>query len=435
MVSWENESSVGYDHSGGTMTRQERSWVLYDWANSAYSIIITTAIFPIFFKNVAAAGTEGYLSTSYWGYANSFHTLLLAILAPILGTVADYRSAKMRFFTAFFTLGVVSTAALALVDRGEWKAGLAVYVLSAVGFAGANVFYDSFLTDVTPEDRMDWISSSGYGWGYIGSTIPFVLSLLLVLNSDALGFSSSVPAVKLTFLFTGLWWLIFTIPFFRNVRQVYFVEPSPRPLRDAFRRLAATLRDVRKYRNLVLFLVAYFFYIDGVDTLIMMATPLALDVGIGENTLLVVLLVLQLVAFPFTLLAGKLAKRFSAKTMVFIGIGNYFIITFLAFFLPSMESLRAKTALFWTLGMLVGTSQGGIQALSRSLYGKLVPKEKSAEFFGFYNIFGKFAAIMGPALVAFFTGLTRSSAYGILSITLLFGVGGVLLALVRQKGD
>ena len=417
------------------MTRQERSWVLYDWANSAYSIIITTAIFPIFFKNVAAAGTEGYLSTAFWGYANSLHTLLLVAFAPILGTIADYRFFKKRFFLAFFALGVLSTLSLALVDKGEWQAALAIYVASAVGFAGANIFYDSFLTDVTSEDRMDWVSSSGYGWGYIGSTIPFVLSLLLILNAEALGFSSSVPAVKTAFLITGFWWLLFTIPFFRNVRQVYWAEPSPRPVREAFRRLAATFRDLRGYRNLALFLVAYFFYIDGVDTLIMMATPLALDVGIQESTLLVVLMVLQIVAFPFTLLAGRLAKKFSAKTMVFVGIGNYFVITFLAFFLPSLKTLEAKTALFWTLAMLVGTSQGGIQALSRSLYGKLVPKEKSAEFFGFYNIFGKFAAILGPALVAFFTGLTKSSAYGILSITLLFGVGGVLLAFVKQKGD
>jgi UMF1 family MFS transporter len=184
------------------MTRQERSWVLYDWANSAYSIIITTAIFPIFFKNVAAAGTEGYLSTSYWGYANSLHTLLLAVLAPVLGTVADYRSAKMRFFTAFFTLGVVSTVALALVDRGEWKAGLAVYVLSAVGFARSERLLRFLPHRLTSEDRMDWVSSSGYGWGYIGSTIPFVISLLVILNSEALGFSSSVSAVKLTFLIT-----------------------------------------------------------------------------------------------------------------------------------------------------------------------------------------------------------------------------------------
>jgi len=415
------------------MTRQERSWVLYDWANSAYSIIITTAIFPIFFKSVAAAGVEGYLSTAWWGYANGLYTLILAVLAPILGTIADYQAKKMKFFLAFFLLGVIATLGLYLVAQGEWVKALLIYMGSALGFSGANIFYDAFLVDVTTEDRMDWISTSGYGWGYIGSTIPFVLCLVLITAHESLGFQSSVPAVRISFLVTGLWWLFFTIPFLRNVRQVHFLESSASPVRDSFRRLGETLRGIRQYRNLAIFLGAYFFYIDGVDTIIKMATPIAIDVGIGESVLLIVLMVIQIVAFPFALLYGRLARRFSAKAMLFTGIGVYVVITLLAFFLPFLGSQEAKTALFWVLSMLVATSQGGIQALSRSMYGKLVPKERSAEFFGFYNIFGKFAAIMGPVLVAFFGGVMRNTAFGILSINLLFVTGGVLLFFVRPK--
>ncbi len=412
------------------MTKEERSWVLYDWANSAYSIIITTAIFPIYFKHVAAKGMDPFLSTAYWGYANSFYTLLLAVLAPLLGTLADFRAMKKRLFLVFLLLGAGTTATLTLTGEGQVWQALALYVLSALGFAGANIFYDSFLTDVTTEDRMDWISTSGFGWGYIGSVIPFVLSILLIVNYRLLGFDSSVPAVRLSFLITALWWLGFSIPMLKYVHQRYFLEPVAHPVRSTFTRIWETVRDLRKYRVLALFLLSYFFYIDGVDTIIKMATPIALDVGISENSLLLVLLMIQIVAFPFAILYGKLARLWSAKVMLFIGIGIYVCITLIAFFLPGLPSVGLKTGVFWILAFLVATSQGGIQALSRSYYGKLVPKEKSAEFFGFYNVFGKFAAIMGPALVGFVSTLAQNTAYGILSVNILFLIGGIFLAFV-----
>lgn len=412
------------------MTKEERSWVLYDWANSAYSIIITTAIFPIYFKHVAARGMDPFLSTAYWGYANSFYTLVLAVLAPLLGTLADFRVMKKRLFMVFLLLGVGTTATLSLTGEGQVWVALTLYVLSALGFAGANIFYDSFLTDVTTEDRMDWISTSGFGWGYIGSVIPFVLSILLIMNHRLLGFGSSVPAVRLSFLITALWWLGFSIPMLKNVHQKYFLEPVPHPVRSTFVRIWETVRDLRKYRVLALFLLSYFFYIDGVDTIIKMATPIALDVGISENSLLIVLLMIQIVAFPFAILYGKLARLWSAKVMLFIGIGIYVCITVIAFFLPGLPTVGLKTGVFWILAFLVATSQGGIQALSRSYYGKLVPKEKSAEFFGFYNVFGKFAAIMGPALVGFVSTLAQNTAYGILSVNILFLIGGILLIFV-----
>jgi len=417
------------------MTREERSWILYDWANSAYSIIVTTALFPIYFKTVAARGIDAFLSTAYWGYANSLYTLVLVVAAPILGTLADFRTMKKRLFTVFLLLGVGSTASLSLLQEGDVLPALILYMLSALGFAGANIFYDSFLTDVTPRDRMDWISSSGFGWGYIGSVIPFVAGILLILNYRSLGFSSSVPAVRLSFLLTALWWMGFSIPLLQNVHQKYCLESSATPVRDTFRRLADTVRNLKNYRALALFLVAYFFYIDGVDTIIKMATPIGLDVGIPENSLLLVLLMIQVVAFPFALLYGRLARFWSAKRMLFIGIGIYVLITFIAFFLPGLPTIGSKTAVFWLLAFLVATSQGGIQALSRSYYGKLVPREKSAEFFGFYNIFGKFAAIMGPALVGFVSTLAQNTAYGILSVNILFLIGGILLIFVPGKPE
>lgn len=409
-------------------TKKERSWILYDWANSAYSIIITTAIFPLFYESI----TPERIYVATWGFANSGASLIIALLAPLLGTIADYRGNKKRFFSFFFAVGVASTLALALFEQGEWLPALLVYVASAIGFAGANIFYDSFLTDVSEPKRMDWVSANGFGWGYIGSVLPFVASLLLVINSEALGFERSTSAVRLAFLITGLWWGVFAIPILKNVKQIYFVEPSPTPMRDSFKRLATTFRNIRQYRQVFLFLAAYFFYIDGVDTIIKMATPIARSMGIESNMLLIILLAIQLVAFPFAILYGKLAQRFSARKMLFVGIAVYILVVFVAFLLPSFEDLGVRTALFWVLSMLVASSQGGIQALSRSFYGKIIPPDKSAEFFGFYNIFGRFAAIIGPLLVGGFTLITGQERFGILSVLMLFIAGGALLRLVEE---
>lgn len=409
-------------------TRKERSWIFYDWANSAYSIIITTAIFPLFYESI----TPERIYVATWGFANSGASLIIALLAPVLGTIADYRGNKKRFFSFFLTVGVASTLSLALFEQGEWLPALMVYVASAIGFSGANVFYDSFLTDVSEPKRMDWVSANGFGWGYIGSVIPFVASLLLVINSEALGFERSTSAVRLAFLITGVWWGVFAIPILKNVSQIYFIEPSRTPIRDSFKRLAETFRHIRQYRRVFVFLAAYFFYIDGVDTIIRMATPIARSMGIESNMLLIILLAIQIVAFPFAILYGRLAQRFSARKMLFVGITIYVMVVFVAFLLPSFEDIGLRTALFWVLSMMVASSQGGIQALSRSFYGKIIPKEKSAEFFGFYNIFGKFAAIMGPFLVGGFTLLSGQERFGILSVLILFVVGGVLLRLVRE---
>jgi UMF1 family MFS transporter len=404
------------------LSREERSWVAYDWANSAYSIVITTAIFPLFYESITPA--EIYVTT--WGYANSLASLLVAVIAPVLGTVADYWGRKKKFFAAFFLIGVITTTSLVLVGEGEWLLALVLYVGSVIGFAGANLFYDSFLVDVSSEDRMDWVSATGFGFGYIGSTIPFVLGIAMVFFAESIGIST-LTATRLAFALTGAWWFLFSIPILRNVRQKFGIDPVPHPIIESFRRLGRTIRHIRSYRSVFLFLLAYFFYIDGVDTIIRMATPIALRMGIDANTLLVILLAIQIVAFPFALLYGRLARTFGAYRMLFVGIGVYICVVFVAYFLPSVADIGTRTVLFWVLSMMVASSQGGIQALSRSIYGKLIPKEKSAEFFGFYNIFGKFAAIMGPFMVAFFTQVTGQERFGILSILLLFVVGGAIL--------
>ena len=412
--------------------RAERAWVLYDVANSAYALMVTTAIFPLFYKNVITATVPGAVSTARLAFASSAFTLIVAVLATVLGPLADYEGRKKRFFAAFFGLGVAATCILAFVPAGRELAVLAVFGLSAVGFAAANVFYDSFLTDVTTPQRMDRLSAAGYAWGYVGSTAPFVVSMVLVNFGPAAGVVSQTTAVRIAFLIAAGWWAAFTVPLLRFVRQVHFVRaagPSFMDMvRDSTGRVAAVLRDVRSHRAVFLFLAAYFFYIDGVGTVIKLATAYGTDLGLSAQTLLVMLLAVQLVAFPCALIYGRLADRHEGATrgLLLIGIAVYIVITLVAFAIPRLPE-TARVPLFWAISMLVATSQGGIQALSRSFYAGLIPANSSAEFFGFYNIFGKFATIAGPLLVGMFAQLTGDTSIGVLSIAVLFLVGGILL--------
>ncbi|CAI8722045.1 MULTISPECIES: MFS transporter [Bacillus] len=410
------------------MSRQEKSWILYDWANSVYSLVITTALFPIYFKAAAKeAGLSGATSTAYWGYANSFSTLLISILAPILGTIADYKGFKKRFFTFFFGLGIIFTSMLTVVPTSQWYLLLGCYMLALVGFAGANIFYDAFLVDITTEDRMTRISTRGFALGYIGSAIPFIgcLTLIILAQKGTIPLSVGI-ASQISFAITALWWGLFTIPMLKNVEQTHYIERHPKPIKMSFKRLANTFKNIRQYRTVFLFLLAYFFYIDGVDTIITMSTAYGTDLGISATNLLIILFVTQIVACPFALLYGKLSETFKDKKMLYVGVIIYIIICAYAYFL--------KTTLdFWILAMLVATSQGGIQALSRSYFAKLVPKESANEFFGFYNIFGKFAAIMGPVLVGVTTQLTGSTNAGVLSIIVLFIIGGFILTRVPEN--
>ncbi len=406
------------------MTKEEKSWILYDVANSAFVLIMVTAVMPVFFKSVAASGLEQSSSTAAWGYAVSTAALVTAILSPFMGSYGDFRGRKKRMFTFFLCAGVLSTLLLALTGRGEWVFCLLFFVIAKVSWASANIFYDSFLTDVTRPERMDRVSSHGYAWGYIGSVIPFTAVIILMLTS---GNPPSLNSYRTAFVITALWWILFSIPMLKNVNQVHSVEPGPSPLRESIAKLAATLRNIRGHRNVFIFLGAYFFYIDGVDTIISMAAAYGIDSGLDTASLILAILMIQVLAFPFALLYGALAERFSARSMITAGIVVYMLITTLAFFLPDFTTPASRNIVFWILSFMVATSMGGIQALSRSYFGKIIPAEKSAEFFGFYNIFGKFAAIIGPFLMGLATMLTGSSRYGVLCVVFLFIAGLIML--------
>ncbi len=396
------------------LTREEISWILYDCGNSAYSMAITTALLPIYFGMFrGSAGMD-------LGYFNSLASILVAILSPILGTIADYRDRKKRFFLFFFLTGVLCTAALAIVPFGHWQLLVLLYVLTVIGFSGANIFYDSFLVDVTTEDKMDSLSAQGFAYGYIASIIPFGISLAVIWFAgmeQALGY-------QLGFLITALWWGLFTIPMLRHVRHRYYIEPEPNPVRSSFRRLLETFRNIRSYKVVFTFLIAYFLYIDGVDTIIKMVVPYATAV-LGREldmfVLLGILLIIQIIAFPFALLYGRLATRYGARKMIVAGILTYIVSVGFATFITDVVHI-------FILGTLIGSAQGGIQALSRSYYASIIPKENSNEFFGFYNIFGKFAAILGPFIMALVTDLTGNPRFSILGILPLF-VGGLLVFL------
>jgi len=404
------------------LSNTEKSWAFYDWANSAYSMTVTATILPLYFKSIFTnAGGSSSLSTAYWGYANSIGTLIVAMLAPILGTLADYKGYKKRFFNVFFLLGIITTAMLALVPNQYWLILLVVYILTSVGFSGSCIFYDAFLVDVASEDRMDYVSSMGFAYGYIGSTIPFILCMALVILAQVHVIPLSVITTsKIAFVITAIWWGVFTLPLMRKVNQVHGIEIEPAPIKNSFKRLVKTFKNIKMHKPIFLFLLAYFFYIDGVNTIITMATSYGSDLGISTTSLLLILLVTQFVAFPCAIIFGKLAEKYTGKRMLLIGVFIYSLICIYAFFIKT-------TFDFWILAMLVGSSQGGMQAISRSYYAKLIPKNNFNEFFGFYNIFGKFAAIIGPFLVGIVTQLSGKTNFGVLSIIVLFVIGGLLL--------
>lgn len=415
------------------LNREEISWILYDVANSAFALTVVTTVMPIFFASVAEAGGKSpQEATALWGYTNSAASIVLALSAPFLGTLADYKGNKRRLFTAFFALGLLMCVLFATIGLGQWRYAMGVSVLAFIGYAGANIFYDAFLVDVAQEgspSRLDDISTYGFAWGYIGSIVPFGAALAFILSPDLVG--GSLNATRLSFIITAVWWAGFTIPMLRSVTQKHGVPPDPQPLRSTLRRLSETFAHIRQHRTVLLFLLAYFFYIDGVGTIYKMATIYGAEIGLEQSSLITAILAVQVVAFPFALLFGWLARRFGPRTMLLAGIAIYFVIVTIGFFLPVLPEDK-KVSAFWGMAVLVGTAQGGIQALSRSYFGSLIPPERAGEFYGFYNIFGKFAAILGPLFLAVTADLTGESRYGVLSIAVLFLIGGGLLLMVDR---
>ncbi len=397
-----------------SLSKRERSWVLYDVGNSAYVMLAATLI-PIYFSAIAEPGSSAVVA---WGYATTVASLALALLMPFLGSLADLKGNKKKFLAGTIGTGAVSLAVMGV--PGNAMVFLAIYVFSSVMLNASLVFYDAFLVDATEQDRYDEVSSQGYAWGYIGSCIPFIVCLVIVLFGSSFGIGQ-LDGIRISFVITAAWWLVFSVPVLRDVHQTHFKAREEHLFRHTLKGLVGTCKKIARDKRLLMYMLAFFFYIDGVHTIITMSTSYGTDLGIDSTQLVLALLVTQFVAFPSAIAYGRLAGRFGTKRMLLIAVFAYFCITlFAAFFLRS-------AAEFWVLAVCVGLFQGGIQALSRSEFGKLIPKENANEYYGFFDIFGKYATIMGTLLVSAFTQLTGSSSYGVLSVAVLFIVGFVLL--------
>ena len=395
------------------LTPAERSWILYDVGNSAFTLLVATII-PIYFNFLAEqAGLSNVQYLAYWGYAASAATLLVAVLGPVFGALADTQGYKKPIFLLFLGVGLLGCVGLGFVRHWLWFLG--IFVIARVGYSGSLIFYDSMLSDITEADRMDHVSSQGYAWGYIGSCIPFTVCLLLVLGAEGLGLSM-VTAMALAFGITALWWMGFTLPLLRRYEQRHFVERRPHAIRESFARLGRTLARARQEKKIFLFLLAFFFYIDGVYTIIDMATAYGEALGLDSAGLLLALLVTQIVAFPSAILFGRLARRFSGEQLIPLCIAAYFGIAIYAMFLRTQGQ-------FWVLAVLVGLFQGGIQALSRSYFARIIPANQSGEYFGLLDICGKGASFMGTTVVSVVSQLTGNISLGVGMIALLFLVG------------
>ena len=397
-------------------TGLERAWILYDVGNSAFVLLVATLI-PIFFNALAE---EGGLSSvdylAYWGYAASAVTVITAVLSPILGTLADTRGFKKPIFILCLVVGVAGCCAMGLAKT--WLPFLLIFVFAKVGFSGSLVFYDSMLSDVTTPDRMDVVSSRGYAWGYIGSCVPFVVCLALVLGSGAIGLSQ-MTALNIALFITAAWWLAMTLPLLKSYRQLHYVEVEKHAIRQSFARIGHTLRHLHEDKQVFWFLLAFFCYIDGVYTIIDMATAYGTALGLDTTGLLLALLVTQIVAFPSALIFGRLSAKYPSTTLIPVCIAAYAGIALFAFFLTQQWQ-------FWVLAFVVGMFQGGVQALSRSHFAKIIPPEKSGEYFGLFDICGKGASFLGTMIVSVGSQLTGSANVGIGMLALLFAVGFVL---------
>lgn len=405
------------------LTKLEKYWILYDVGNSAFVLMVATII-PIYFNYLAGnAGISEVDYLAYWGYAASVSTILVALIGPVLGSIADTQNYKKPLFTLTMMLGVIGCAALSLPS--SWIAFLSVFVIAKVGFNASLIFYDSMLVDVTEPKRMDFVSSHGYAWGYIGSCIPFVISLIFVLMYDRLGMTLHT-AMVIAFLLNAAWWLLMTFPLLKNYKQTNYEEMPAHPIRDSFRRLGRTFADIKNQKHIFWYLIAFFFFIDGVYTIIEMATAYGSSLGLDSSGLLLALLVTQIVAFPFALIFGRLSKMYQTSNLIKVCIIAY---TGIALFAIQLD----KQWEFWLLAILVGMFQGAIQALSRSYFAKIIPPEKSGEYFGIYDICGKGASFLGTTLVGIVAQVTNVANAGVAAIAALFIIGLILFCKAAKQ--
>jgi UMF1 family MFS transporter len=408
--------------------RDTVSWALYDWANSAFATTVLAGFFPVFFQQYWSTGVDPTLSTSRLGLANGVAGLTVAVLAPVLGALADRLAGRKKLLMLWTLLGVLSTGALGFIGQGEWAWAVVCFAVACIGFNAGNIFYDALLLDVAREDELDQVSAFGYSAGYLGGGLLFAFNVLMTLKPEWFGLESAAEAVQWSFLSVALWWLIFSLPLMRNVTERPAQGPPigvGRAIIEGFAELRNTLRNIRGYRPIVLFLIAYWLYIDGVHTIYMMAVDYGVALGLPSSSLLAALLLTQFVAFPSALALGWLGNRIGAKRGILICIAVYLAATLYAYVLDSVVE-------FFALAVVVGLVQGGVQSLSRSMFGRLVPVEKSGEFFGFYNMMGKFASFLGPLLVAAVALATGDSRLSITSLVVLFVLGGWVLWHVPQ---
>ena len=395
------------------LTKLEKYWILYDVGNSAFILLVATII-PIYFNYLASLAKISEVNyLAYWGYASSFTTLIVAIIGPVLGSIVDTKGYKKPIFTISMIIGVMGLACFSVPK--SWIIFLGVSVIAKIGYNASLIFYDSMLLDITDDKRMDYVSSQGYAWGYIGSCVPFVVSLVFVLFYEKMGIPFN-GAMTIAFLINALWWLGMTLPLLKNYKQVNFVEKQEHPIRDSFKRLGHTLSTLNEDKKVFFYLISFFFYIDGVYTIIEMATAYGSALGLNTNGLLIALLVTQIVAFPFALIFGRLSKKYPTDKLIKVCIVAY---TGIALFAIQLD----KQWEFWILAIFVGMFQGAIQALSRSYFAKIIPPKKSGEYFGLFDICGKGASFMGTTLVGLISQLTGHMNYGVAMISVMFVIG------------
>ena len=415
-----------------SLSKEEFSWVLCDWASQSYVMIVMTVIFSMFFMQAATnASISEEDASAFYAFSNTAATIIIGLLAPIIGAVSGFKGRKKFMFTFFTFIGLLGTFGLAFIPERFWFWILIVFIISAIGYSGQNKIYDAFLVDVTSNKRMNWISSLGFGFGYIGGALPFILSMvpIVLVMFDVIDMPL-MTAYRIAFVIAVLWWVVFLVPFMRNVQQKYGVDKEKGYIKKSFVNVWKTFKEITKQKHILIFLIAFFLYSDGVGSIIRMAIAYGTTIGLDEITLLLVLLVTQFVAFPCAILYGKLSIKFGAKFMIYVAIITYVGICIVALFMNPERDIQTLTIMFWTLAMLVGTAQGGIQALSRSYFGRIIPKDKSNEYFGFYNVFSRFASVLGTSIFGVITLVTGHPHWGIAGIAVLFISAAIIFKFV-----
>ena len=405
------------------------SWALYDWANSAFATTVMAGFFPLFFKSFWAADLSPAESTAVIGTTNSLAGLLIVLLAPFLGAYSDLGKFKKKFLAFFALLGVLSTGYLYFIPQGDWVIAASLYALAVIGFSGGNIFYDSLIVSVSEQDQRNKVSSLGFSMGYLGGGLLFVINVLMYLNPAWFGLSSQSEAILWSFVSVAVWWAVFSLPLFMSVEEKSNAEISKglfKTITEAFKAVASTLREIKKHKRVAIFLIAYWLYIDGVDTIVRMAVAYGSDIGLDASSMITALLLTQFVGFPATLVFGIYADKIGFKKILTIGISIYILVTFYAYYM--------STALeFYILAGTVGLVQGGVQAISRSFFSTIIPVNKEAQFFGFYNLVGKSAVFLGPVLVSWVALIFGNPRFGILSLLFLLVPGLILLWMVPDK--